>query len=768
MCSAIQHRFHPLRCGLGGWWLPVCMVGLRLALGTVQAKDGGEANGETTKSILVLEQLSLARPATVDFLSHFRTAVAVTGQTAPVIYAESLDQERFQGDDYLDEFQSWLRKKYEARPMSALVAVGGKSLEYALRLRDNLWPDAPVVYCAVEEAEMGLIQEVTPIRNATGFFWSSDVEGALSSAKGLMPDLRRVLFVSKVSSAMQASDQALRTKAKAYCERNGLAYEETAGEALNEVQSRVKGLAKGSVVFYSGYEGDEAGRAVHPREALAELRKVTAAPIFAATESYIGAGAVGGSCTTFSRTGDEIGSLTQAVLRGGNAASLPPKRGPSEFIFDWRELEQWGLSEKRLPAGSRMLFRPLSVWESYKVIVLAAAVALVIQGLLIIGLLLQRKARRAAESYLRQSEEHMGLASTSAGIGLWIWRLTDDQLWSTELVNSFYGYPKKRLAGADLFARIHPEDRENFRSTWERLSPVMPSNVTEYRVLLPETGEQRWLSSEGRASFDAAGKIRHLTGVTMNVTRRRAMERDLQQHKDQLSHAMRVATMGELSASLAHELNQPLASILWNAETAQRLLEQNPSDFEPVRECIEDIISDEKRAAGVITSLRALFKKDTGKPEARDLQELVTETLALIRMDLSTRGVSVGTELPKAPLVVLADRVQIQQVLINLCMNAAEAMAEVPASERQLSLSARLAEEAFVEVAVQDRGCGLDATQVREMFEPFRTSKPSGLGMGLSICRTIVEAHGGRIWMQSSPGQGATIYFTLQHARPSA
>ena len=180
---------------------------------------------------------------------------------------------------------------------------------------------------------------------------------------------------------------------------------------------------------------------------------------------------------------------------------------------------------------------------------------------------------------------------------------------------------------------------------------------------------------------------------------------------------------------------------------------------------MDDIVSDERRAANVISSLSRLFKKDTGTPQPMNLKDLVTESLALIRMDLTTRGVSVVQELDGEGLMVLADRVQLQQVLINLCLNAAEAMAGQPPIDRVLTLYARAPDHEFLEVAVRDRGCGLSEEQIKRVFEPFHTSKPTGLGMGLSICRTIVQAHGGRIWIESNTGQGATVRFTLRQAK---
>jgi C4-dicarboxylate-specific signal transduction histidine kinase len=237
-------------------------------------------------------------------------------------------------------------------------------------------------------------------------------------------------------------------------------------------------------------------------------------------------------------------------------------------------------------------------------------------------------------------------------------------------------------------------------------------------------------------------------------------EIDAQRVRQELAHSARVFTMGELTASLAHELNQPLAGIRTNAQAAQRFLDATPPDYSEIRSILSDIVEDDKRAAEVIDRLRELMRK--GEPETTrvDMNDVVRGVVKLVSSDAIIRGVSIASDLAGEPLIVLGDRVQLQQVVLNLLLNAMEAMVEGGYAERAVVVRTRLAGRG-VEVFVEDTGPGLAPGAPDLIFEPFYTTKASGMGMGLSISRSIVHAHNGAIWARSNPRRGATVHFAL-------
>jgi two-component system sensor kinase FixL len=276
-------------------------------------------------------------------------------------------------------------------------------------------------------------------------------------------------------------------------------------------------------------------------------------------------------------------------------------------------------------------------------------------------------------------------------------------------------------------------------------------------------GNVRWLQTVKRPIIDADGTARQVLGASSDITQRRETEMQLKAQRAELAHVARISTMGELAASLAHELNQPLTAILSNAQAALRFLTGEPVDLDEVRDILQDIVADDNRASEVVRHIRALVKKEEPKFDALDVAALIREVIELARSDAIMHHVRVRVslesenDLPPA----LGDKVQLQQVVLNLMLNAFDAMNDSPESDREVTLQVGLDGGKVIRVAVRDRGTGLRGDTMDKIFQPFYTTKPHGLGMGLSICRSIIEAQGGRLWAENNPGRGATFYFTI-------
>jgi C4-dicarboxylate-specific signal transduction histidine kinase len=253
--------------------------------------------------------------------------------------------------------------------------------------------------------------------------------------------------------------------------------------------------------------------------------------------------------------------------------------------------------------------------------------------------------------------------------------------------------------------------------------------------------------------------------IIRDVTDRKRAESMLQEQQRELAHLSRVAALGELSGALAHELNQPLAAILANARAAQRMIMSQGNTTE-IRDILEDIALDDMRAGEVISRLRSLLKKGDIQPRPVDLAEIVGEVLDLLHSDLIRRRVTVSTQLDPSLPPIMGDRVQLQQVLLNLIVNACDAMADQPPEDRRIIIAERLSARGAVQLSVNDRGPGVAEQQLDQIFEPFVTTKEAGLGLGLAICRSIVIAHGGRLWAVNSAEGGATFILELDPIQP--
>jgi signal transduction histidine kinase len=251
-----------------------------------------------------------------------------------------------------------------------------------------------------------------------------------------------------------------------------------------------------------------------------------------------------------------------------------------------------------------------------------------------------------------------------------------------------------------------------------------------------------------------------IAGLLVQRRRSSRAEREMRQLKDQLAHSGRIATIGEMAATLAHELNQPLAAILSNAQAASRFLNSASPDMDEVRDILRDIAVDDARAGEIIRRIRSLVKKDAADLRPIPINDVVEEVVGLLHSDALIRGVDVTLELDPGLPRILADRIQLQQVLLNLLLNAFDAMSEVPPGERSVIIRSRQV-DSWVNVTISDLGTGIPTGHADELFEPFRSTKPNGLGLGLSISRSIVANHGGRLWAENNRGRGATFGFTL-------
>jgi two-component system, LuxR family, sensor kinase FixL len=327
-----------------------------------------------------------------------------------------------------------------------------------------------------------------------------------------------------------------------------------------------------------------------------------------------------------------------------------------------------------------------------------------------------------------------------------------------------FGKAPGELIGQSFLTLIPEGQREPTRKHIESLLESQSSGSQEHEVLTPsgEIRSQHWVNSP---ILDSSGRVVEFQSVGRDITERKRAEAALRRNREELAHMTRLTTMGELAASLAHELNQPLTAILSNAQAAQRFLSGKPSDIEEVREILHDIVEDNTRAGEVIRRMRALVKKGDFDFSSIDLSDIIQGIMSLVHSDAVLRNVRVRLDVDPDLPHARGDKIQLQQVLLNLLLNAFDAMKDCPADGRDISLRAELVGRDMLQISVSDHGTGLTSDQLDKIFQPFFTTKREGLGMGLSISRSIVEAHGGRLWAENNNGHGATFYFTVPAAR---
>jgi signal transduction histidine kinase len=550
------------------------------------------------------------------------------------ITEHSLVTARSPDEDPEVPFVEYLRALSAKRLPDIIVSIGAPAAAFVQRHRQQLFAATPMVLMAVDQRR---VQYSDLTANDTAVAVRINYLSAFENILQVLPDTKDVLVVVGTSPIEKFWKEAIGKEVEPLANRIKLSWtDELSFEALLKQASA---LPPHTAIFWELMIVDAAGVVHEGDTPLTRLHAVANAPIFSYDESFFGSGVVGGPLLLVADSSQQAAAVAVRILGGEKPGEIraPPVQFASP-MFDWREMQRWGVSEGRLPPGSKILFRGPTAWEQYHAYILAVTAAILIQAALIIWLLYEHRRRRVAEVEARH-----------------------------------------------------------------RMS--------------------------------------------------------------ELAHMNRRATVGELSASLAHELNQPLGSILTNAETAELIANSPSPDMAEIKEIMADIKRDDLRAAEIIRRLRNILKKAPSETRDLDLNEVVREVFDFLAVQAGARGVALSNVPAQQMLQVHGDRIQVQQVILNLILNGMEAMADAPAGQRKIIGRLAQLDEAFAEISIYDFGSGISSAVLEKVFDPFFTTKMEGMGMGLSIARTIVEAHGGRIWAENHAAGGAVFRFTLPLAK---
>jgi PAS domain S-box-containing protein len=368
--------------------------------------------------------------------------------------------------------------------------------------------------------------------------------------------------------------------------------------------------------------------------------------------------------------------------------------------------------------------------------------------------------RKLVEEELRRSAALLAEGERLSLTGTFSWRVaTDEIIWSDQVYRIFDFAPTVTVTLELIATRVHPDDMPLLFEMTERARGDGSDFEYEHRLLMPDHSV-KYLHLVAHGTRDENGQLEYI-GAVQDVTERRLSEEALSEVRSDLAHMSRVSSLGALTASIAHEVNQPLSGIITNAGTCLRMLDADPPNVDGARQTAQRTIRDGHRAADVITRLRALFSKKNASTELLDLNDAIREVIALSRSELQRRQVISRVELAEDLPAVMADRVQLQQVVLNLLLNATDAMRDIDDRPRQLIIRTERDEGDHVRLSVQDAGVGLGPQDPNSLFEPFYTTKDGGMGIGLSVSRSIIESHHGRLWAAPNDGPGATLSFSI-------
>jgi len=453
--------------------------------------------------------------------------------------------------------------------------------------------------------------------------------------------------------------------------------------------------------------------------------------------------------TELVRLGNEVGQVA-AREWGDNEAN----RSTREALN--REIDALAMANYADLAELREWINEYSTWQFILAAVTMAGGILL--AILLIVLMVVRH-RKEAATQVASKEAYLAEAQRLSHTGSFGWNPSSGFIWSDETFQIF-GFDRGTSPTIEtVIDRTHPEDVERVRQFIEGEPHDGKDYDLEHRLLMPD-GSVKYLHVVAHPLKAEAGE-RAFIGAVMDVTAAKRAEEAVQEAQAALAHVTRMATLGELTAWITHEVNQPLTGIVTNGAACLRWLDKAPPALDEARRSVEDMISDARRASEVIHRIRALSKKTDAEKVPLDINDVIREGSRLVQREAITHGASLRLELAPELPSILGDRVQLQQVIINLVINAIQAMASVTDRPRTLLIRSQKSEDGRVLVAVRDSGTGIEAKSVNKLFKAFFTTKPSGMGMGLSICRTIIEAHSGQVSAANNSGPGATFQLIL-------
>jgi PAS domain S-box-containing protein len=675
------------------------------------------------------------------------------------LYTEYLDLSRFSSPAYAHTMADYLNRKYAGTQIDAMIAVYPAAVDFLMHEEGKVFPGVPIVACEIIRDTAENLDRSPRRRITTGVIIGDNAPSVLEGALRLRPGTRGVALVAGTApnDAYNEFTRALESY------RGKVELIDLTKLPMQEILARVGCLPPDTIVLYSSIFRDGANQIFVPREALSIISAAANQPVFGLYDTYMGYGIVGGSLMSFEQQGSEAAALTLRVLAGESPASIP-FGGEHAYVsvYDWRELKRWGISEKALPPGSVVKFKSRSMWEEHRGTILGGTFFISIETLLIIGLLVNLRKRRRAEAETAAST----LRYRTVADYTYDW-----EYWSAPDGTMNYLSPScERITGYSvreftddptLYHKIIlPEDRWIWDGHDHDVLNQPKASEIQFRIRT-KGGEIRWIDHACLPVHDGQGKFLGFRASNRDISEKKKAEFEVQQQRNELAHVTRVAALGELTSSIAHELNQPLAAIRNYANAAQRFLSQSEPDMSKAGDALEGIVRDDRRAAEVITRVRELLKKEEPSYQPVRMNQVIQEILVFIRSDAILKGLTIETELAPALPVVEGDRVQLQQVLLNLILNSVDAMNKAKPDLRKLVIKTENDDDQEVKVSVRDFGAGIDEAHRAKLFEPFFTTKTEGMGMGLAISQRIIHAHGGSIWAENNPGGGVTFYFTL-------
>jgi PAS domain S-box-containing protein len=728
----------------------LCLVFLLILICPLNTPAQAEHQTELAgKNILILHAFERTMPLNEATDRGLRASLDSGGIGTKNQFFEYLDLASMPGPEYRKRLAELMRLRYSQRKIDMVITFYAEALQFLLNEGRDVFPNVPILTLYMSPG----IELPKTDRRIIDQQVSYDMVGTLEIALKLVPGTKRVYVVSGVANTDKRMENQAKRDFKKWEGR--LEFQYLSNMSLEQILTTVSSAPPNSIILFVAFILDSAGKTYTSREVVQQISRISQAPIFGLYDTLLGHGIVGGFLASYERNGTEAGELVLKILGSNQGQEKVPAilKVPPKPMFDWRQLRRWKLSEAALPKGSVVINKELTLWD-FRYYIFGVLAFVVVESVLIVILITERRRKIVVEKSLGQKTEEF---DQFFNVSLDIMCIANTDGYFLRLnpaAEKILGYSSEELMAKRLFEFVHPDDLERTREAVSSLASQKRLFFFENRYRCKD-GAYRWLE------WSASPAEKLIYAAARDITERKQAEQESFETRRELMRMDRLSRMGELSASLSHELNQPLTAILSNAKAALRLLKANELSPGELEEILQDIAKDDKRAGDIIRSLRTLVKRDEGERETISINDVLHEAVSLFRSEAIIRNIRIEMDLADSLPLLYINRVQIQQVLINLMMNAAESMVRDESANKIIVLKTLVSHGGVVQVAVRDFGSGIEEQELTNIFEPFFTTKRSGLGMGLSISRSIIESLGGHIWAENNPDKGVTFYFDL-------
>ena len=607
----------------------ITLIGLLHFSGVASASDTTRP-----KNVVILFSFGTGLPAYDILYQRIRETIQRDVPGPVNIYAEYLDLERFPNESYQQRLFDLYRDKYAEKKIDLLIRIAQGAEKIIEKYGKDLFTNIPTLF----------LETANPLPQAprfktepftTGIVGDLDLKSSLETALSLHPATKSAFVITGAAAHDRFLEKAARQTYGDLEARVRIEY--LSGLSIQRLLEKATVLPPDSVVIFLSFLCDAEGEYIYSRDLVRMLAEKSNAPVYSVLSTFMGEGVVGGRLLDFPRAGDEAGKLAVRILRGEPVDAIPIVReNYYSYMFDWRQLRRWGISEGKLPADSTVLYKELTFFEQYYWYVVGLTLIGITEAVLLLSLMVLRRKQKKTEKMLHVAEGR-------------------------------------------------------------------------YREML---------------RFE------------------------------------RISRLGQLITSLAHELKQPLAAILSSAQATLRFLKADKIDLNLFQQILGNIIRDDKRAVTVITTLQSMVKREEQAKESITLNGVLGDVVAVFMSEAMASNLTIEREFDESLPPILGNPAQLEQVALNLIMNAGDALSQSPFEKKRVVLQTKMTDHA-VQVTVRDFGPGIDEAKRDQLFQPFFTTKKSGMGMGLAICKSIIAEHGGRIWAENHPGGGAVFYFEL-------